>query len=406
MRIFLSFPSELEAAADQIAQSLRNRDYDVFFSHDDLPPGDSFDTRVESAISKSDFMVFLISPQSVTRGRYTLTEMGFARSKWPNPSMRVLPVMAVPTPLENVPNYLKAVTILEPEGSMAAEVRAAVDRMLSELPAKNPSSDKSLMLILAAMALVSAIGSYLATTYSPDALTFSFINSTGARAAILPGVLFGGVVAVCNAIFGLRDRFQLALVVIVTAVAWIVAFDTSATTMGLLNQYSKTIAPDNSTADTSNAGGSDTSVSGTASDTTSNSNASDASPPVGGSSANTATTTSTPITPTTAYLGNDPAAVYFVGLVGGAVGGAITILGLLITNPSFRRLESVMVCWATAAVAGAVFGMVQSFFALFVIWQIAVILAIFRGFSTTTAQVPQWIARLTASASYISRGAE
>ena len=41
MRIFLSFPSELESTADQIAQSLRNRDYDVFFSHDDLPPGDS-----------------------------------------------------------------------------------------------------------------------------------------------------------------------------------------------------------------------------------------------------------------------------------------------------------------------------------------------------------------------------
>src|SRR5258708_39309778 len=98
MQIFLSFPSELEPAADEVAQSLRNRGYDVFFSHDDLPPGDSFDARVEAAISKSDFMVYLISPESVTKGRYTLTEMGFARTKWPNPSKRVLPVMAVPTP--------------------------------------------------------------------------------------------------------------------------------------------------------------------------------------------------------------------------------------------------------------------------------------------------------------------
>src|SRR5580698_5089227 len=157
MRIFLSFPSELESTADQIAQSLRNRDYDVFFSHDDLPPGDSFDTRVESAISKSDFMVFLISPQSVTRGRYTLTEMGFARSKWPNPSRRVLPVMAAPTPLESVPNYLKAVTILEPEGNIAAETRAAVDRILQEEPATGLSGNMPLMLILSIMALASAI---------------------------------------------------------------------------------------------------------------------------------------------------------------------------------------------------------------------------------------------------------
>ena len=96
MRIFLSFPSELELQAGNIAQSLRNCDHDVFFSHDDLPPGDSFDARVEKAIESSDFMVFLISPESVTRGRYTLSELAFAKTKWPNPSNRVLPVMMAP----------------------------------------------------------------------------------------------------------------------------------------------------------------------------------------------------------------------------------------------------------------------------------------------------------------------
>ncbi len=63
MYIFLSFPSEMEAEAESIAQSLRNRNYNVFFSHHDLPPGDSFDIRVENAIAKSDFMVFLVSPE-------------------------------------------------------------------------------------------------------------------------------------------------------------------------------------------------------------------------------------------------------------------------------------------------------------------------------------------------------
>jgi hypothetical protein len=352
--------------------------------------------RVESAISKSDFMVFLISPQSVTKGRYTLTEMGFARSKWPNPSMRVLPVMAVPTPLENVPNYLKAVTILEPEGNMAAETRAAVDRILKETPAKSPSDGRRLTLILSIMALASAIGCYLATKFSPAMLSFSFIGSD-AKAPILPGVIFGGAVATCNAIFGLRDRFQLTLVIVVTTAAWIAAFDTSATTMGLLNQYSKTVAPDNGTADTSDSSASDASSGSSAT--------SGASPPAEGSPAEPATTTGTPPTPTTVYLGNNPVAVYVVGLVGGAVGGAITILGLLIANPPFRRLEGVMLCWATATVAGAVYGMGQNIFVLFAVWQTAVILAIAHGFSPATAEIPQWLGKLTASVSYTSRGA-
>lgn len=393
MRIFLSFPSELESTADQIAQSLRNRDYDVFFSHDDLPPGDSFDMRVESAISKSDFMVFLISPESVTRGRYTLTEMGFARSKWPNPSLRVLPVMVAPTPLENVPNYLKAVTILEPEGNIAAETRAAVDRILQESPVTSLSGNTPLMLILSTMALVSAIGSFLANKYSPQRLGFSFIGAD-VKAPVLPGVMFGVVVAICAAIFGLRDRFQLGLVILVTTAAWIAAFDMSSTTNALLNQYSKTIVSDNGAAAVPDSSASDASPASTAPD---------ASPPARGTGADTATPADTPPSPTTIYLSNNPLAVGFVGLVGGAVGGAITILGLLITSPPFRRIDSVMVCWATATVAGAVLGITQSFFVLFAVWQIAVILAIARGFYPATAQLPRWLGKLTASAPFMSR---
>jgi hypothetical protein len=212
------------------------------------------------------------------------------------------------------------------------------------------------------------------------------------------------VVAICSSIFGLRDRFQLTLVIAVTAAAWITAFDASSGTLGLLNQYSKTIASDSSTTDTSSTSASDAATNNTTPDT-SNNNASDASPPATGSNADNATTPSTPFTPTTAYLGNNPVAVYVVGLVGGAVGGAITILGLLITNPPFRRFDSVMVCWATATIAGAVYGMGQNIFVLFIVWQIAVILAIARGFSATTSQVPRWLAKITASTSYTSAGA-
>src|SRR5947209_1399556 len=129
MKIFLSFASEQTALAEPVALSLRDRGYQVFFSHDDLPPAASFDAQVERAIRDSDVFVFLISPQSVTRGRYTLTELSFAKRKWSNPNARVLPVMLVSTPLAEVPNYLKAVTILEPEGNAAAETAAAVSSL-------------------------------------------------------------------------------------------------------------------------------------------------------------------------------------------------------------------------------------------------------------------------------------
>jgi hypothetical protein len=68
-----------------------------------------------------------ISSDSVAEGRYALTE--FARRKWTDPSGRVLPVLVRKTPLDTVPSYLKAVTILEPTGNIAAETSAAIDDM-------------------------------------------------------------------------------------------------------------------------------------------------------------------------------------------------------------------------------------------------------------------------------------
>src|SRR5699024_2882576 len=135
-----------------------------------------------------DFMVFLISPESVTRGRYTLSELAFAKTKWPNPSNRVLPVMMAPTPLDQVPTYLKAVTILEPQGSAAAETRAAVDRMLE---AKNAQSRDRPNLAFLVLALASAIACSLVTTYALNVLQYSFVASDAGGITILPGVIFG-----------------------------------------------------------------------------------------------------------------------------------------------------------------------------------------------------------------------
>jgi hypothetical protein len=129
MNIFLAHASEDKGNADSIAFSLRSRGYKVFLDRDDLPAGKSYDQQIGQAVQASDIFIFLISPDSVAEGRYTLTELTFARRKWNTPNGRVLPVMVRKTPLEQVPAYLKAVTILEPLGNITAETSAAVDDM-------------------------------------------------------------------------------------------------------------------------------------------------------------------------------------------------------------------------------------------------------------------------------------
>ena len=129
MKIFLSYASQDRAVAESIAFSLRGRGHKVFLDRDNLPPGKSYDEQIESAVNESEIFVFLISPDSVEHGRYSLTELTFARRKWPDPNGRVLPVMVRKTPLEQIPPYLTAVSYLEPVGNIAAETSSTVHTM-------------------------------------------------------------------------------------------------------------------------------------------------------------------------------------------------------------------------------------------------------------------------------------
>jgi TIR domain len=129
MKIFLSYASEDRSIAEAIAFSLRDRGHEVFLDRDGLRAGEGFDRSIERAVNKSNIFIFLISPEAVAEGRYTLTELTFARQKWPSPSGHVLPVRVRTTPRDQIPSYLKAVTILEPHGNVAAETSAKVDQM-------------------------------------------------------------------------------------------------------------------------------------------------------------------------------------------------------------------------------------------------------------------------------------
>lgn len=124
MNIFLSYASEQRDIAEQIELAIAGSGHRVFRDRSSLPPGGEYHTRIRSAVNDSDVFIFLVSPNSVTPGSYALTELKLAREKWPHPRDHVLPVMVERTDYQLIPSYLSAVTILEPEGNVAAEVAA------------------------------------------------------------------------------------------------------------------------------------------------------------------------------------------------------------------------------------------------------------------------------------------
>jgi formylglycine-generating enzyme required for sulfatase activity len=129
MRIFLSYASQDRDAARAIELSLREQGHDVFFDRDDLPPGEEFHNRIRKAITQSHLIVFLVSPDAVDAGSYTLTELEIAEKTWNRPGGRVLPVILKPTPIASLPPFLSSVTFLETSGNIPAAVAAAVHRI-------------------------------------------------------------------------------------------------------------------------------------------------------------------------------------------------------------------------------------------------------------------------------------
>ena len=363
MRIFLTFASEQQGVADAILLALRNRGHEVFFSHDDLPPGESFDARIQKAIARSDLLIFLVSPECVTRGRYTLTELSFARDQWPSPRGRVLPVLVGPTGMASVPNYLKAVTVLEPEGNIAAETAAAVDRL------RDRSRSRSVRMF-ALLGLGTGVLSYLAYEFPLRLLMVSFLLKTTPGpdpTTPLPGVIFGLLVAACTYWYGTRDRFLLGVAFGFTVLAWILAYDSTAVVYGQLALYKKPPPISTSAEPASGAQKQETDAHARG----------DAA-----SDSEKAESEETPPERKEARL--IPFLAGMSGIVGGLVGGFVTVFGVSIANQRFRRFDF----WTTTILLAGVLGTLMElarierhlgFLLLFAIWQAAVISLIARG---------------------------
>ena len=122
MRIFLTHASEDRDSAEQIFLTLISAGHRVFFDGAAVQGGDDFNARIREHIEECELLVFLISPDSVAESSYALTELKFAKRKWPHPRGHVLPVVIRRTSDASIPEYLKAVSILRPEGNAAAEI--------------------------------------------------------------------------------------------------------------------------------------------------------------------------------------------------------------------------------------------------------------------------------------------
>lgn len=130
MKVFLSYAHQQRRMAEEVNVALTTRGHAVFFDRFDLKPGLAYDMAIQRNVKACDLFVILLSQDSLTPGAYTLTELGFAKEKWKNPSGRILPVAAGPIVIPTIDAYLRAVTILHPQGNVAAEVAARVDTLL------------------------------------------------------------------------------------------------------------------------------------------------------------------------------------------------------------------------------------------------------------------------------------
>ncbi|MGQ0648264.1 MAG: SUMF1/EgtB/PvdO family nonheme iron enzyme [Gemmatimonadaceae bacterium] len=184
MKLFLSYASQDRETAKAIELELLEQGHDVFFDREDLPPGEGFHTRIRHAIAQSDLLVFLVSPDAVDPGSYTLTELEIAEQTWKRASGKLLPVVLRPTPLQSLPPFLKSVTFLETAGSVPAAVAATVER-------KDAERKRRLFTkvgVAGVIAFVVAIGAL--RYWSARAPDTAIVGRDGAPALLIPSGIF------------------------------------------------------------------------------------------------------------------------------------------------------------------------------------------------------------------------
>ena len=157
MRIFLSYASEDRERIEPIRFALAEQGHDIFYDREDLKPGESYDSRIRSAIERTNLFICFLTPHTVDAGSYTLSELAVAERMWPNADGRVLPVMLDQVPRKDIPAYLRSVTWLEPVGNVTASVSDAVYQLARDRSRKRT---RKIAIWAAAILVPAAIAAY------------------------------------------------------------------------------------------------------------------------------------------------------------------------------------------------------------------------------------------------------
>lgn len=155
MDIFISYSSKYRDLCERLRLALDAEGHRCFVDRHELEPGQPFDAELREAIADCDVFIFLVSPESVAGGSYALAELNLAQQRWRHPRGRVLPVVVAPTPMASIPPYLKAVTLLQPQGELVAETLSAIGRMGT--PGRRPRIAALIGLAVVAVIVVGVI---------------------------------------------------------------------------------------------------------------------------------------------------------------------------------------------------------------------------------------------------------
>jgi formylglycine-generating enzyme required for sulfatase activity len=180
MRVFLSYSSTDRNLVEPIYLALRAQGHTVFFDRANLPAGEEYHMQIRRAIEKSQLVLFMVSPDSLEPGSYTMTELGIAQKSWEHPAGRILPVLLRPISLERIPPYLKSVTLLEPEGDVTASVADQVYR-IAQGRCRMRIKRAAAMLIVAGIV---GAGAYAYWTFRQPAAEIA--GKDGAPAVVVP----------------------------------------------------------------------------------------------------------------------------------------------------------------------------------------------------------------------------
>lgn len=135
-KVFISYAREDVEAASTITANLEAEGYHCFFDIGKLNPGTNFHGKIIDHLEAADILIFLISPDSITKESYAMWEVSVFRASNPSPNDCTLPIMIRDTKINHIPPYLTAVTILDPGPHLASSVILAIRNLTGKQVSK------------------------------------------------------------------------------------------------------------------------------------------------------------------------------------------------------------------------------------------------------------------------------